>query len=848
MKQNHFHIGSGNDTAQFGMKLRKRSGLMRKDLLAISLGTVLSGATLFSSFAADTLAARGLVPSVVANGKAVSDGEMPADTIVNFSIGLPLRNREVLSNLITEIYDPSSANYHHYLTPQQFTEHFGPTEQDYKNVIAFAEENGLTVRARHANRVVLSVSGTTEKIEKAFNVHLNRYQHPTEAREFFAPDRAPAVDASLPILQVSGLDNFSLPKPHSHLISSAPLPQPGQQRKTGKLANSSPNIGSGPGGGYIGTDFRAAYAPNVPLTGSGQNVGLLQFDGFFQSDIQAYETLIGLTTPPNLVVVPIDGGVPIPGFNSGEVSLDIEMVMSMAPAVQNIYVYEAPNSSPWVDVLSRMANDNVAKQISCSWGGGGPDAVAEQIFQQMAVQGQSFFTASGDSDAFTPGESIPFPGDSPHITVVGGTTLDTAGAGLGYASETVWNWGGGIGSGGGLSTFYPIPSWQTNVNFTSNHGSKIFRNTPDVAMTADNVYVLYGGGQAGLFGGTSCAAPLWAGFSALINQQAAASSHAPVGFLNPAFYSIATNSAKYASAFHDVTVGDNTRTQSPTQFFAGVNYDLCTGLGSPNGINMINAILALDLAPVHISPPPPPYPTSFSSLNGGSPNGSWSMFVQDDAPVSSGMIANGWILSLTTADVVGTSGDVELTMSTTNNSIYLSQPITFVISVTNYGPSISTNVTVTDPLPLNLTVLSTNVTQGAVTRSGTSLLWNVGTLNVGAGASLVLTIQPQTVGAFDNTATCSAGTDDPNPDDDSKTVSVNVASLTVTLAPTFNSTDKTFHISVPGPVGASVVIQANSNLVSTNWVDVYTGTAPVNFIDPVPSTSASRFYRAIVTP
>jgi hypothetical protein len=113
---------------------------------------------------------------------------------------------------------------------------------------------------------------------------------------------------------------------------------------------------------------------------------------------------------------------------------------------------------------------------------------------------------------------------------------------------------------------------------------------------------------------------------------------------------------------------------------------------------------------------------------------------------------------------------------------------------------------------------------------------------------LVLTIQPQTVGAFDNTATCSAGTDDPNPDDDSKTVSVNVASLTVTLAPTFNSTDKTFHISVPGPVGASVVIQANSNLVSTNWVDVYTGTAPVNFIDPVPSTSASRFYRAIVTP
>lgn len=808
---------------------------------------VLSGATLFSSFAADTLVARGHVPSVVASGNAQMNGAVASETVVNFSIGLPLRNANVLSNLINQIYDPSSPNYHHYLTPEQFTEHFGPTEEDYNQVIAFAQKNGLTIRTLHPNRVVLSVSGTADTIEKVFDVHLNRYQHPTEAREFFAPDRAPEVNAALPILEIEGLDNFSLPKPQSHLISSAPLPSSNPERKAAKVASAaSPNIGSSPGGGYMGSDFRNAYAPNATQTGAGQSVGLVQFDGFFMSDILAYETLIGLTTPPNVVVVPIDGGVPIPGSGVGEVSLDIEMVMSMAPQIKNIYVYEAPNPSPWVDMLSKMANDNLAKQLSCSWGGGGPDLVSEQIFQQMAVQGQSFFTASGDSDAFANGENIPFPGDSPHITVVGGTTLTTTGTN--YASETVWNWGGGTGSSGGISTFYPIPTWQTNINFTTSHGSAVRRNIPDVALTGDNVYVLYNGGQAGLFGGTSCAAPLWGGFTALVNQQAVLSGHSPVGFLNPAFYAIATNTAQYANSFHDVTTGSNSSPRVPNQYFAAVNYDLCTGLGTPKGIGLINALLSLNLTPTHISPPPAPYPTNLSALNGGNPNGVWSVFIQDDAPVSSGMIGNGWILGLTTADVVGTSGDLELLMSTTSSNVFIGQSVTFVLTVTNYGPSISTNVTVADTLPLGVTVVSTNTTQGSVTRSGSSLVWNVGTLGVGAGASMVLTIQPQTVGSLDNSAGCSAGTPDANPDDDFKTASVIVQPLSVTLQPTFVASNKTIQITVPGTAGSglTVIVQANSNLVSTNWVNVYTGTPPINFVDP--ATNGTHFYRALIIP
>ena len=237
--------------------------------------------------------------------------------------------------------------------------------------------------------------------------------------------------------------------------------------------------------------------------------------------------------------MPIDGGVSTPGSGNGEVCLDIEMVMSMAPGLSRIYVYEAPNPSPWVDLLSRMANDNLSKQLSCSWGGGSPDATAEQIFKQMAAQGQSFFNATGDSDAFT--GAIEFPSDSTNITQVGGTTL-TTGTGAAYASETVWNWGlqaAAMSAAAAASApTTQFPSYQQGISMSANQGSTTMRNVPDVALTADNVYVVYDNGSTGTFGGTSCAAPLWAGFTALVNQQAAAAGRAPVGFLNPALYTI----------------------------------------------------------------------------------------------------------------------------------------------------------------------------------------------------------------------------------------------------------------------------------------------------------------------
>ncbi len=494
---------------------------------------------------------------------------------LQLAIGLPLRNQEALGAFLQQLYDPTSPQYHHYLTPEQFTEMFGPTEQDYQAVIAFAQSHGLTVTARHPNRVVLDVEGTVMDIEKAFHVAMQVYRHPKEARTFYAPDAEPSVDLAVPILHVSGLDNYSLPHP-MYVAKPVPATHP---------MNVTANAGAGPRGTYMGNDFRAAYVPGTSLTGSGQTVGLLQFDGYTASDIAYYENQAGLSPIP-LQNVLIDGatGNPTDG-GEVEVCLDIEMVASMAPGVSQIIVYMAPNPSPWVDLLSRMANDNLAKQLSCSWTGGPPDPTSEQVFQQMAAQGQSFFTASGDSDAFT--GSIDFPADSTNITVVGGTTLTTTGPGGSYVSETVWNWGNS-GSSGGISTYYPIPAYQQGLSMVANHGSTTMRNVPDVALTADNVYVRADGADQNV-GGTSCATPLWAGLMALINQQGASFGKPSVGFLNPVVYAIGTGTT-YSSTFHDITTGNNFSSSSPSNFPAVAGYDLCTGWGTPNGTNLINAL------------------------------------------------------------------------------------------------------------------------------------------------------------------------------------------------------------------------------------------------------------------
>ncbi|MEY2465862.1 MAG: hypothetical protein QOD03_383, partial [Verrucomicrobiota bacterium] len=704
-------------------------------------------------------------------------------------------------------------------------------------------------------------SGKAADIEKAFNVTLRRYQHPTEAREFFAADTDPSVSSALPIQDISGLDNFRRPHPHYKVKSAGtnsanPSPAVTQQ-------NANPNLGSGPGGNYVGDDFRKAYAAGTSLNGAGQSIALVQFDGYFLSDIVSYENLVGRTNIP-LQNILIDGfgGNPTGTGGELEVSLDIEMVISMAPALAKILVYEGnPFNFHPNNVLNRIATDNLARQVSCSWGWtGGPNGTTAQIFQQMAVQGQSFFNASGDSDAFPvngPG-SVDDPGNfgepasSPFITQVGGTTLTMNGSGVAYTSETVWNWGirfgsDGIGSSGGVSSSYPIPTWQTNINMPARGGSASLRNIPDVSMTADDVLVIADGGvQYFGVGGTSCAAPLWAGFMALVNQQAANNGLAAVGFVNPALYNIAKG-ANYTNCFHDVTTGNNTWSGSPTQYFATNNYDLCTGLGTPRGTNLINALAATINPVTHISPPLPPYGTNLAALYGVDPNGTWSLFVQDDTPIDSGIISNGWSLNLTIAqNLVGSASDVALTMSTSNSIVTYGAPIVFVLTATNYGPSAATGVIVADDLPAGTTLVSAIPTAGTTNRSGSTLTWNIGSLATNAGARLTLTLQPNSVGTFLNYAIASSITDDPNPDDDAASIAINVGvAQPPQLASVLVNSNGMFSVTVSDPnvPPSTTVIQTSTNL--TTWLNVYTNTPPFTFTDPNSTNYPIRFYRAL---
>jgi len=187
------------------------------------VGMALFFSAIYPGIAAERQVLHGHVPAAVARFNLQPTGQLPATKSLHLAIGLPLRNQAALTDLIQQLYDPASPNYHRYLTPEQFTEQFGPTEQDYQKVIAFAKRNGLTVTGTSANRVLLDVSGSVADIEKAFQVTMLTYRHPTEARDFFAPDTEPTVDAALPVVDIQGLSDFSRPHPKLHRMDAAVL-------------------------------------------------------------------------------------------------------------------------------------------------------------------------------------------------------------------------------------------------------------------------------------------------------------------------------------------------------------------------------------------------------------------------------------------------------------------------------------------------------------------------------------------------------------------------------------------------------------------------------------------------
>jgi subtilase family serine protease len=546
-------------------------------------------------------------------------GRLPAATQLYLAIGLPVRNESELDALLVQLYDPASPQYRRFLTSAELTERFSPTEADYAAVTAFARAQGLAV-GTYANRALLAVTGSASQIEKAFNIRLVTRRRPNNSI-FFAPDREPSLDLDVAILHVSGLDNYVLP--HRHISAApkpGPLPADGVQLVGGSVQVNPPVYGA--------PDLRNAYVPGVKLTGQGQTVGLYEADGFYNADIQAYKTKFGLRVPVQTVLAPGGGfsanatqsgppkggcppaqitattrpaGTPLSG--NVETALDIDMAMAMAPGLQGIFVYEGCTTDGVLNaMLSPPPGVPVSYQLSASYTFG-TTANSQKIVKKMAAQGQSLFVIAGDNRAICTSFPAEAANDSrrlSNVTVVGGTILQMNGSGASWESETAAT------DGGGVLTNTPIPAYQKGLATPANGGSTQWRMIPDVsAVSCDggncSIFIYANNGQVANQVGTSAAGPLWAGYLALVNEQAQNNGSPRMGFINPAIYAIGGNPEEYPSDFHDITSGGSVLPKKPCKGYIGYNatpgYDLVTGWGSPTA-DLIN----------QFSPPPPPPP------------------------------------------------------------------------------------------------------------------------------------------------------------------------------------------------------------------------------------------------
>jgi subtilase family serine protease len=523
-------------------------------------------------------------------GAAQLMGHLPESQVLQLDVVLPLRDRAGLEAFLKDVYDPVSTSYRHFLSVAEFTERFGPTQADYDAVVHFAAANGFAVVGGSRDGMEVQIKGPVSAIESAFHVTMHTYNHPSESRTFYAPDREPTTDLPFALWHVSGLDNFSVPHPMYVKKSDYAAAHGIDAAKVVPHATT----GSGPSASFLGSDMRAAYYGGTALTGAGQNLGLFEFLGTDLADLTTYFKNVGQTNNVPITLLSTDGSSTscVDSRSGGdcddtEQTLDMTQAIGMAPGLASLVMYIGNTDTA---IISAMTTHNpLPTTIGCSWGWTPADpSTLDPFFEKMAAQGQNFFAASGDSSTWSASNEA-WPADNAHVVSVGGTDLVTAGAAGPWSSETAW-----VDSGGGISPdSIAIPSWQqlAGVITSGNKGSTTLRNGPDVSANANFTFYVCANQTtctANEFGGTSFATPMWAGYVALVNQQLAAGGEPTIGFINPTIYAQNVSggalSAAYAADFHDITSGTS------GSFSAGTGYDLVTGWGSPHGSALINAL------------------------------------------------------------------------------------------------------------------------------------------------------------------------------------------------------------------------------------------------------------------
>lgn len=512
-----------------------------------------------------------------------------------------------LQALLARQQDPSSPDFHKWLTPEQFADRFGLPQSDVDQITSWLRSQNLTVDSVDRGRTAISFSGNVRNVEQALQVEIHNYEINGETH--FSNTADPSTPAAIGnfVASIRGLDDFRM-KPRS--VRRPAAPQPNYTSVTTGAHYLAPDD--------IATIYDVQPLYNSGITGKGQKIAVVGQTQINVSDIQQFRSYFNL--PPNDPTMLLVPGSTDPGISNAdlaEADLDVEWSGAMARDAEIVYVY-AYNVQ---DALDYVINNQIAPVVSMSYGLCEPLSSftglesLRKLAETASSYGISWIAASGDSGAndcygmsrAPAGASVDAPASVPLVTGVGGTTL-TEGSGnywssansgnhasaLSYIPESVWNDDVNDATGGGASIHFTKPSWQTGAGVPADG----MRDVPDVAMPASpnhDGYMVYTGGVLSVYGGTSLGAPIVAGVAGLVNQYAVANGYQAApgqGSLNPRLYSLAVTAP---AAFHDVTAGNNITAACPQStcakvgFTAGPGYDQATGLGTLDVFNLVTA-------------------------------------------------------------------------------------------------------------------------------------------------------------------------------------------------------------------------------------------------------------------
>jgi kumamolisin len=481
-------------------------------------------------------------------------GRARAATQVDLSLGLKARSPDQLAKLLASGQT---------VTPEQYAAEFGPDPVKVQAALGALTSGGLHAEWRSGSALI-AAGGPAPAVAALFGVDIEDYRLANGTTFYASLDtpRFPPQIAAV-VSGVTGLDNYR------HLRTYAVRP-----------------------GGLTPTDVLAFYnlkpLRDSGLDGSGITIVLPEIDDLPNlTDLDKFATMFSLPPYGPLLTLKRDPSWGTPMKPQGETVLDLEIIHQVAPAAKMVVYFSAPDFGHADRAFDQMISDHLGSVISESLGAcesdtpSGHRAAYASIQDRSVAQGMSHFIASGDSGAYTCGESAPpaasFPSTLPNVTAVGGTTVFESVQGI-YFKEAAW---GGpvaeIGSGGGASQFYPVPDYQKVVAQAAGHG---LRQVPDVAADSDpatGFHIIFSG-QEGEAGGTSAAAPLWAATVALTDQDLKRKGLRETGYANPAIYWMGVNASRLpAPAFHDVTFGNN------LAYDATPGWDFATGWGSMDG-------------------------------------------------------------------------------------------------------------------------------------------------------------------------------------------------------------------------------------------------------------------------